>query len=385
MIARQRMEVGAFEVLKALLGRGERDRDFERALQRFGVGPRARLTSSARVGLYHLFRMSGRQVAILPAYTCRVVVEAARLAGLETRFVDIDLATFNMPEERVADVVSADSVIVATHQFGIPCDMARLVRIAEDSGAFLIEDCAAALGSTIAGTPVGGFGHAAVYSFEATKVLTLGMGGLITFSNDRVENQFADYLGDDTHRANSARLAARVLFDPVLTSPYLFPVVHRLFTALKGMTTDDGVLDLSWAPRGLPIPAAWQTRLGASLTERLAEVMNRRRTTSDIYREELAGVEGIELPSIPPDCDPVLIRFPIRITSMPKAEFYKRCVAKGVDLAFSFTYACDPSAERSPNAHRAAAQVLDLPIYSKLRDEDIRIVTRTVKNAIARG
>jgi len=377
------MEVGASEVLKALLGRGERDREFQRALQRFGVGSRASLALSARVGLFHLFRMSGRRVAILPAYNCRVVVEAARLAGLETRFVDIDLATFNMLEDRVAALASPDCAIVATHQFGIPCDIARLVKIAEDSGAFLIEDCAAALGSTIDGNPVGGFGRAAVYSFEATKLLTLGCGGLITFNDEQTQKRFAEYVAGATHRDFSARLAARVLFDPALTSPAVFPVVHRLYTSLKGLTSDDGILDLSWAPCGLPVPAAWQTRLGLSLAERLDEVLSRRRATAAFYFEKLGEVDGIELPIIPPGRDPVLIRFPIRVTSMPKTEFYERCVAQGVDLAFSFTYACDPDAERFPNSHAAAAQVLDLPIYSKLRHEDALSVTRAVRNAIA--
>jgi dTDP-4-amino-4,6-dideoxygalactose transaminase len=379
------MEVGSAEVLGAFLGSGGRAEDFVRALQPFGIGPYACLASSARVGLYHLFRMSGRRVAVLPAYNCRVVVEAARLAGLETEFVDIDAATFNMQEERVADHASADSVIVATHQFGIPCDVARLVAIAKASGALLIEDCAAALGSTVDSTPVGSFGYAAVYSFEATKLLTLGRGGLITFVDARAYEGFREYIGGNVYREGSARLAVRVALDPLLTSRALFPVVRRLYTALKGFTADDGILDLSWKPRGLPEPAAWQTRLGLRLVKRLGEVIARRKELASLYLDRLRGVEGIELPAIPADRDPVLIRFPVRITCMPKTEFYRRCVARGLDLGFTFSYACDPDAERFPNSHIVATQVLCLPIYSKLRNEDAESVVRTIRAVLAGG
>ncbi len=384
MISRQRMEVGTAEVLKAMAGRGDRDERFLQALESFGIGPVACLASSARVGLYHLFRMSGRRVAVLPAYNCRVVVEAARLAGLETRFVDIELGTYNMIEDQVMGLASPDSVVVATHQFGIPCDAAKLAMLAERAGSLLIEDCAAALGSKRGGVPVGGHGRAAVYSFEATKVLTLGNGGVITFIDEANRRRFLEQLDGSVHRQKSVVLATRVILDPLLTSPAVFPVVHRAFTMLKGTTTDDGVLDLSWRPSGLPTLASWQVRLGLRIADRLDTIIERRKKLAALYLRELEGVEGIELPVIPPDSDPVLIRFPIRVTALPKLEFYRACVAAGLDLAFSFSYSCDEDAERYPQSHTAASQVLDLPMYSKLDDDQAGSVVGTIRDVLGR-
>lgn len=384
MISRQRMEVRFAEVLKALLGTSEADDDLRRALRRYGVGPLTTLTSSARVGLYHLFRMCGRKVAILPAYNCRVVVEAARLAGLGTEFVDIDLATFNMMEDRVAELASPDSVIVATHQFGIPCDVSSLVEIAAESGAYLIEDCAAALGSTVKGAPVGSFGWPSVYSFEATKTLSLGRGGLIAFPDANTSAEFYSHVGEMVQRESSPLLLARVLLDPALTSSCVFPIVHRIFTAVKGPTADRGELDLSWLPRGRPTVAAWQARLGRALVDRLDGILRRRRELASLYLGELADVDGIVLPAIPSCTDPVLIRFPFRVTSMPKTDFYHRCLARGVDLTFTFSYTCHPDARSFPNSHQAASQVLGLPMYSKLELEDARSVVVAVRAACAR-
>jgi dTDP-4-amino-4,6-dideoxygalactose transaminase len=363
------MEVRTTEVSRAFLGTGGSGEEFVEALRPFGISPYASLVSSARVGLFHLFRMSRRSVAILPAYTCRAVVEAARLAGLKTEFVDIDLDTFTMIPDQVAGLASPDAVIVATHQFGIPCDVQRLSQISEESGAMLVEDCAGAFGSTVDGVAVGRFSRAAVFSFEATKVLTLGRGGLVTFGDSAAHEEYLEFLGQEAHSDASHGLVIRVLLDPLVTSLAVFQLTHRLVTLKSGLTSDDGKLDLSWEPRGNPSLSPWQIRLGLRMVERLGSILERRRELTQLYIRELRDLAGIELPSFPAMSDPVLIRFPVRVTTLPKVELYRRCVPRGLDFAFSFSYACDPDVNRFPNSHLAASQVLDLPIYSKISND----------------
>jgi dTDP-4-amino-4,6-dideoxygalactose transaminase len=70
-------------------------------------------------------------------------------------------------------------MIVAQHSFGIPCDIEPIVTLARSRKIFLLEDCALALGSTIAGVAVGNFGDAAFFSTDHSKPLNTLTGGLV--------------------------------------------------------------------------------------------------------------------------------------------------------------------------------------------------------------
>jgi dTDP-4-amino-4,6-dideoxygalactose transaminase len=70
------------------------------------------------------------------------------------------------------------------------------------------------------------------------------------------------------------------------------------------------------------------------------------------------------------------MRFPVRINGGRKEDFYARCARMGLDMAFTFSYSCDANMERYPNSCRAAATVLNLPVYSKLSDKDLQTIKK---------
>lgn len=73
--------------------------------------------------------------------------------------------------------------LVGVHVFGHPCELDRLVRIAEIFNLALIEDAAEALGSFFKCRPVGSFGSLSVISFNGNKIVTSGGGGMICTSS----------------------------------------------------------------------------------------------------------------------------------------------------------------------------------------------------------
>ena len=79
--------------------------------------------------------------------------------------------------------VATGNAILCVHLYGLACDMTALGEIPRRTGALLIEDCAQAHGAQYAGTKVGTFGQAGVFSFYPSKNMTTGEGGMIV-TND---------------------------------------------------------------------------------------------------------------------------------------------------------------------------------------------------------
>ena len=112
--------------------------------------------------------------------------------------------------------------------------------------------------------------------------------------------------------------------------------------------------------------------------QNIDQVISRRRRIAKFYLEELTACERITLPAYPDYKSPVFMRFPVRVKDAGKAAFYKQCVQKGVDLAFTFSYSCAPDIEKFPHAVSAAETVLNLPVYSKLTDNDLKKIKEVV-------
>jgi perosamine synthetase len=72
------------------------------------------------------------------------------------------------------------------HFAGLPCDMERIMALAQRHGLSVIEDAAHALPCRVGGRAAGTLGHAGAFSFYATKTITTGEGGMLTTDDDRI-------------------------------------------------------------------------------------------------------------------------------------------------------------------------------------------------------
>ncbi|WP_341863271.1 DegT/DnrJ/EryC1/StrS aminotransferase family protein [Gymnodinialimonas sp. 57CJ19] len=106
-------------------------------------------------------------------------------AGAKPVFVDVDRDSGNMSAATIAPMITGNTkAIIAVHLAGWPCDMDGIMALADAHGIMVIEDCAQAHGGTYEGTPLGGIGHAAAWSFCQDKIMTTGgEGGMVT-TND---------------------------------------------------------------------------------------------------------------------------------------------------------------------------------------------------------
>ncbi|MGH9354025.1 MAG: DegT/DnrJ/EryC1/StrS family aminotransferase [Terriglobia bacterium] len=121
---------------------------------------------------------------IVPPFTFVATATAVLLRHGVPIFVDIDPATLNLSPSAVeAAITPRTRAVIAVHFGGLPADMDALRSLAERYGVALIEDAAHAHGALWRGKPVGNFGAAATFSFQAFKLVSSGEGGVIV-TND---------------------------------------------------------------------------------------------------------------------------------------------------------------------------------------------------------
>jgi perosamine synthetase len=253
-------EAAVLEVLRSgQLSLGPRVAAFEQAFAaRLGVA-HACAVSSGTAGLHLALRAAGvrdgDEVVTSPfsfvASANAIVFERARPV-----FADIDPRTLNLdPAAAAAAVTERTTALLPVHIFGFPADLPAFERL----GLPLVEDACEALGAVHAdGTPVGGRGNPAVFGFYANKQLTTGEGGMVTTADEAVKTRI------DSERN-------------------------------QGRAPDMGWLDhdrLGFNYRLSDIACA----IGLAQLDRLDALLAARARAAALYREALAGIDGLGLP-----------------------------------------------------------------------------------------
>jgi dTDP-4-amino-4,6-dideoxygalactose transaminase len=123
---------------------------------------------------------------ILPSYTFVSTANAFVLRGAVPVFVDIRPDTLNIDETLIeAAITPRTRAIVPVHYAGVPCEMDRIMAIAEKYNLLVVEDAAQALLSTYKGRALGSIGHFGCLSFHETKNIISGEGGALLVNDAR--------------------------------------------------------------------------------------------------------------------------------------------------------------------------------------------------------
>ncbi len=116
---------------------------------------------------------------IVPDLTFAATINSVLHANATPVIVDIEHDSWCIdPEEIEKAITPRTKAIIPVHIYGQPCDMDKIMRIANRHGLFVVEDAAEAHGAKFAGKKVGSFGNIATFSFFGNKVITTGEGGM---------------------------------------------------------------------------------------------------------------------------------------------------------------------------------------------------------------
>jgi len=257
-------EQGVLEVLRSgQLSLGPRLEEFERRFAARLRAPLACAVSSGTAGLHLALRAvgvsDGDEVVTSP-FSFVASANAAIYERARPIFADIDRRTLNLdPEAAAAAITPRTRALLPVHIFGYPAEMPAFESLAARHGLGIVEDACEALGARHGDGPaVGARGNPAVFGFYANKQLTTGEGGMVTLGS-----------AEHKQRIDSERN--------------------------QGRAPDMGWLDhdrLGFNYRLSDIACA----LGIAQLERLDGMLAGRARAAGLYREALAGLEGLELP-----------------------------------------------------------------------------------------
>jgi dTDP-4-amino-4,6-dideoxygalactose transaminase len=117
---------------------------------------------------------------IVPPYTFIATANAPIMVGAIPVFADIDPDTYCLdPAAAEAAITPFTRAIIVVHIGGSPCDMDAFMALAEKHNLIVIEDCAQAHGAEWRGRKVGAIGHLGAFSFQSSKNVSAGEGGVI--------------------------------------------------------------------------------------------------------------------------------------------------------------------------------------------------------------
>lgn len=173
-----------------MLTRGEETRRFEEEFARY-VGTRYAVTFmngtiALEAALQALGVGPGDEVAV-PAFTFTATANAVLRVGARPVFVDVEPDTLTMgPDSLLERITPRTRAVIPVHLYGHMADMDAIMEIALDHRLRVLEDAAQAHGASCKDSRAGSVGDAGAFSFYATKNMTMGEGGAVTTSVERV-------------------------------------------------------------------------------------------------------------------------------------------------------------------------------------------------------
>ena len=151
--------------------------------------------SAALAGALDLDGFSDGGEVILPNYTFVATASAVLERRCTVVFVDISPETFTIDPEAVEAAIRPETrAILPVHLGGHPADMGALREIAQRHELAIIEDCAQAHGAEYQTKKVGSLSDVGAFSFQASKNLTSGEGGMVTTNDKDIHDRVSAFM-----------------------------------------------------------------------------------------------------------------------------------------------------------------------------------------------
>ena len=327
---------------------GEEVRQFEGEFGAFVGVPHAIAVASGTDALQIALSACGigaGDEVITVAHTAVATVAAIELCAATPVLVDIEPDYFTMDSKALeAAVTPRTKVILPVHLYGQPADLGPILEVARRHGLRVIEDCAQAHGAVYAGRRVGTWGDLGCFSFYPTKNLgAMGDGGIIVTA--------------DPGLAERVRLLRE------------YGWAERYVSRLPGLNSR---LDELQA-------AILRVKLG-----HLDADNARRARLAALYGEALSET-GLGLPRCRPGVTHVYHLYVVRANRRDALQGFLASRQIGALIHYPVPVHMQPAyrdrlrgADRLPESERAAREVLSLPIYAEMLEDDVQAVVKAV-------
>jgi dTDP-4-amino-4,6-dideoxygalactose transaminase len=288
---------------------------------------------------------------IIPANTFIATAWGATLCGAKPVFVDCDADSYTLDPRLVeAKITPRTRAIVAVHLYGQPADMDPLNAVAAKHNIVVVEDCAQSHFAEYKGKRNGGLGRASSYSFYPGKNLgAYGEGGAVATNDPELARRF------------------KMLRDHGAEKKYY----HEMYGHNYRMEGIQGAV------------------LGVKLRH-LSAWTESRRCNAALYNKHLQGIPGVSTPKEMPYAKHVYHLYVIRASR--RDELQKYLEEKGVSTGLHYPVPLHVQKAFAhlgykegdfPVTEKAANEILSLPMYAELTEEQIGYVADMIRSFYA--
>lgn len=284
---------------------------------------------------------------IAPGFGFLAAANLALQFGAKPIFAEVDPNTWLVTASEIEKCLSPKTkIIVLIHSYGNVCEMDQILTLAKDHGIPVVEDAAEAFASRYNGCQAGTMGTIGTFSFQATKTITTGEGGMVVTGNEELYNIMALY------RSHG-----------MLRKIYYW---HELPGHNFRMTN-------------------LQAALGCAQLETLERFIHERNRVHAQYKKFLFN--GITHQQFTPNVEPVLWTLAIKLDRDAYPQGRDRVIEQMKDLqietrpgfyapSFMDFYSCP----HLPICEEISKQVISLPTFAALQNEQIEYICTQLKS-----
>lgn len=286
---------------------------------------------------------------IVPGFAFMAAANMALNISAQPVFADVDPDTWCMTAETIEKCITKNTrAIVPIHTYGNVCDMDPILSLGKKHGIPVIEDTAEAFTSRYKGKLAGTMGTIGTYSFQATKIITTGEGGMVTTNDENLRDKMV------MHRSHG-----------MLRKTYYW---HELPGQNFRLTN-------------------LQAAMGVAQMEKLDTIIAGRKRVCSRYIELLSGQDAFKLQLFANDVDalPWAIAMELDPKAFPQGRdtVLQQMREKHVETRPGF-YAASlmkhiyPNAGSIPHSEAISKQVISLPTFPTLKDDQIDYITSSL-------
>ena len=289
---------------------GKKIRQFERDFAEYYKIKYAVAFNSATAALHAAVVACGvrpGEEVIVPPYTFTSTATCVLMHNAIPVFVDIKPDIFCIdPAKMERAITPRTRAIIPVHLFGHPDDMDEIMAVAKKHNLKIIEDCAQAPGAIYKSRLVGTIGDCGVFSFQETKNIMTGEGGMLITDDERI-----------AEIARMVRNHGEVILESQTQRTYRSDI-------------------LGWNYRMTEMEAA----LGIVQFSKMDELNRRRIELADYLAKKLADIDGLTPPVVYPDVKHVYHVFAMKYdearTGISRDKFVKALVAEGIPFGAGY-------------------------------------------------
>jgi perosamine synthetase len=323
----------------------------EKEFAQYCNAPRALTASNGTTAIHMAFlglQLKPGDEVVVPGFCFLAAANVALHMGARPVFAEVDPATWCVTAASIERCLTPKTkIIVAVHTYGNVCEMDEINQLAERRGIYVVEDAAESFASKYKGRESGTLSTIGTFSFQATKTITTGEGGMVVTGNTEYLDRMALY------RSHG-----------MLKKRYWHELPGHNFRLTN-----------------------IQAALGCAQLEKIDVIIQHRRQMHDHYRRHLANLDGVCLQHFPTSVNPCLWAIGIKLDSKAFPQGRDRVMEQmqetKIETRPGFYAASQLDIYETPAipvCEDISKQVVSLPSFPTLKEEQIEHICSVLRS-----